>query len=727
MKETHGQEVVPEHDRAFVPYRLTSADAEAYYRRKVLSLTFEVNELTRQLYDTQVALQHTQRDVNRIQSRLVFRLLKGMKSKIQGLLPADSRRGRFFAHCRRGADLWINQGSRVTVRKFLANMTSRAFRLGRGPVNAPPPRSEAVMSRKSEYEEWIELVEPRELAEAGHHANSLGYRPLISIIMPVYNVDRSLLQRAVQSVKEQLYDNWELCVCDDGSTNPDVRPTLLEIAGHDPRIKVVFSEKNGGIAVASNRALDLATGSFVALLDNDDELAPHALYQVAKLLNINADADVIYSDEDKMEMSGRRYDPFLKPDWSPDLLRSCNYLCHLTVLRTCRVREVGGFRPGFEGSQDYDLFLRVTERTQKIHHIPKVLYHWRACPGSTASTPAAKMNAHLAARLALKEHVERCGIAAKVTEGCSLGRWRIQYKIQGDPRVCIIVPSGGKVDLLDQCVHAVVGNTDYRNFEFLIIDNSKGERVQSYFPTIAKLWPHSHYLDRRGMPFNFSALNNQAVQLVQSPLVLLLNDDTIPINAGWLEAMVEHAQRPEVGAVGCKLLYASGAIQHAGVVMGMSDNCDHVFKYLPGDPSHPGYFDLPHMIRNVSAVTGACLMTRREVFCEVRGFNEVQLPIAFQDIDLCLKIRARGYLVIYTPHAQLFHLESQSKAEGEKTPESTEVSYMQHEWAEVIAHDPYYHPNLTRTRHDCSLEMHDIRQRALRRLSASSSITARAA
>jgi GT2 family glycosyltransferase len=710
---------------AFLPYRLTDAGAEQYYRKRVMSLTFEVSELRRQLCHTQDALLLAQHEQSLLRSSASFRIVHGMQSRMQRLVPANSRRGRLFAYCRRGAVLWIKQGSLAALRKIFSKLTSRVRRLGRGTEEVGDPEIEAVLPPKSEYQEWIEMVEPRELAEAAHHAGSLAYRPLISIVMPAYNVDRNLLQAAIQSVKEQFYDNWELCICDDGSTNPDVRPTLLEAARQDPRIKVDYAEENRGIAVASNRALALASGEFMALLDADDQLTPHALYQVAKLLNVHSDADVIYSDEDKVDMTGRRYDPFLKPDWSPDLMRSCNYLCHLTVLRTSRVREVGGFRPGMEGSQDYDLFLRLLEKTKTIHHIPKVLYHWRACPSSTASAPAVKMHAHVAARVALQEHLQRCGIAAKVTEGCALGRWRIQYKIQGDPRVCIVLPTGGNLDLLDQCIKSIVGITDYRNYEFLIIDNSKDEHVQTYLPTVAKLWPRSRCLDRRGMPFNFSALNNQAVNIADAPLVLFLNDDTVPINAEWLEAMVEHAQRPEVGAVGCKLLYASGDIQHAGVAMGIADNCDHVFKHMSGDPSRTGYFDLPHIIRNVSAVTGACLMTRRDVFREVGGFEELHLPVAFQDIDFCLKLRAKGYLNIYTPHARLYHLECQTKVE--KVPNPAEVGYMHRQWGHVIAHDPYYHPNLTRMRTDCSLELLDIRLHALGRTSTASSIVARAA
>lgn len=742
MSRRDGPEKTAENGKALALSRLSAGTVEAFYPKRVALLTIEVSELTQELALTRAALQHVQREHITLLASPVYRVLQRMQARLRRVLPPDTRRGKLYRYCRRGMAVWLDQGSRAVVRKIVKKLASRVFGLRRRVIGATARTHEkevdsfallpsvaganGLLSNRSEYEQWIDLFEPRDLREAATQAESLAYRPLISVIMPVYNVDRDLLQAAVQSVLEQPYVNWELCICDDASPNPEVRETLLEAARQDPRIKVEFAEKNGGIAAASNRALALASGEFVAFLDHDDQLSPHALYEVAKLLNSRPDADVIYSDEDKMDAAGqRRYDAFLKPDWSPDLLLSCNYLCHLMVLRTSRVREVGCFRTGVEGSQDYDLLLRIIERTTAIHHIPKVLYHWRACPSSTASAPAVKMYAHVAARAALQEHLERCGTAAKVTEGCTLGRWRVQYKIQGDPRVCIVLPTGGNIGLLDQCIKAVVGNTDYRNFEYLLIDNSKSDKVQSYFPTIARLWPRSRCLDRRGQPFNFSRLNNQAAEMVEAPLMLFLNDDTVPINSGWLEAMVEHAQRPEVGAVGCKLLYGNGTIQHAGVVMGVSANCDHVFKHMPGEETNVGYFHLAHMTRNVSAVTGACLMARREVFQEVGGFEEIRLPVAFQDIDLCLKMRAKGYRIIYTPHARVFHLECQTKAE--KIPDPAEVHYMQTLWAEVIAHDPYYHPNLSRFRLDYSLSVRELQQRAARTSAAAATVMARAA
>jgi GT2 family glycosyltransferase len=556
--------------------------------------------------------------------------------------------------------------------------------------------------RKEPYESWIECHEPKLVLEARLRAQSLSQKPRISIITPTYNAPLPYLKQAIESVRAQAYDNWELCLCDDGSTDPQVRQLLRQVAKEDKRIRVRILKTNHGISGASNEALRLATGDFVGFLDHDDELAPFALYEVAKLLNEHPDADLIYSDEDKCTPEGNRYDPFFKPDWSPDLMRTSNYLCHFTVVRTALVRDVGGFRRGYEGSQDYDLFLRVIERTERIHHIPKVLYHWRAIPSSTASSPAAKMNAHEAARRALEEHLKRTKQDAKVLPGNTVGRWRIRYARKGRPRVSIIIPTGGRMDILEQCLTGVVERTTYRNFSIIIVDNSKDDRVQELLRRLDGKLPGMRYLDHRNRPFNFSLMNNHAAKVADSPLLLFLNDDAVPLNPDWLDAMIEHAQRPEVGAVGAKLLFPDGTIQHAGVVFGVFENTGHAFKYLPGDERIPIYFDFPNVVRNCSAVTAACMMMRREVFWEVGGFDEVHLAVAFQDVDLCLRLREKGYRIVYTPYAKLTHHEAKTKVE--KIPNRYEDRYMKQKWAHVIARDPYYNVNLTRKREDYSLD-----------------------
>jgi GT2 family glycosyltransferase len=554
--------------------------------------------------------------------------------------------------------------------------------------------------RQHPYQAWIARRETQIIEEARQSVAQLAYRPLLSLVMPVYNTDARLLGLAYESLKAQIYDNWELCICDDGSTDPATVQTLQALAQAEPRLRLQRLEANGGITAASNAALALAQGEFITLMDSDDALPPHALYEVVKLLNAQPAADLIYSDEDKIDEQGRRYEPFFKPDWSPDLFLSCNYVAHLTTIRAALARAAGGFVAGFEGSQDYDLYLRVVERAREIHHIPAVLYHWRASPTSTASSPGVRLHAHEAARRAIQAHLERQQAAATVVPGNTLGRWRVQYALPAPPPVAVLLPTGGNVALLSQCLTGLAEKTDYPDLEVIVIDNSRRDAVQARLAAETRL--RVRCLDQRNQPFNYSVLNNLAAREAQAPLLLFLNDDIEPLNADWLRAMVEHAQRPSVGAVGAKLIYPNGTLQHAGVVLGLYANSGHAFKHLPADEGQPLYFDLPHVIRNVSAVTAACLLARREVFWEAGGFEPVHLAVAFQDVDLCLKLRARGYDIVYTPHARLLHHEAVTKAE--KIPNPYEVQYMQRQWAKVIARDPFYNPNLTRLREDFSLD-----------------------
>lgn len=557
--------------------------------------------------------------------------------------------------------------------------------------------------RKDDYERWIELHEERDLIEARVCSADLPVQPLISVVVPLYNSELHFLERAIDSVRNQTYQNWELCLCDDGSKSSRLRELLDRYCHLDRRIRVTYLDTNAGISAATNRALELANGEYVAFLDHDDELAPFALYQVAKAVNADPGLDMIYSDEDKVSVTGKRYDPFFKPDWSPDLLLGCNYLCHLTVLRAEFLRRIGPLRTEFNGSQDYDLVLRATEQANRIVHIPRVLYHWRSVPSSTAADPNVKSGAHDAARRALAEHLKRRGVDAEVRPGNAIGRWRIKYAVPGEPEVAVIIPTGGNTDLLGQCLRGLATRNTYKNFVVYLVDNSKGEAVRESLPDFGRLWPRIEYLDCRHQPFNYSYLNNLAAHHTAAPYLLFLNDDTEPISPDWMEAMLEHAQRPEVGAVGAKLLYSDGTLQHAGVVMGVYGNSGHAFKYLPGQETEPVYFDFPHLVRNCSVVTAACLMVRRDVFWEVGGFEEIHLPVAFQDVDLCLKVGAKGYRNLYTPFASLYHHEAKTKAE--KIPHPYEVRYMQQKWHQVIACDPYYNPNLTRLREDYSLSL----------------------
>jgi GT2 family glycosyltransferase len=553
-----------------------------------------------------------------------------------------------------------------------------------------------------DYDRWIAEFEERDERLVGLAARNLRLRPVVSILMPVYQTAPAILQRAIDSMVSQTYSNWELCIADDHSRSSEIEHILQSYAQQDSRIKVAFRATNGGIAAASNAALHLASGEYVALLDHDDELAPNALYWAVETINRQPEADLLYSDEDKIDAAGRRFDPFFKPDWSPDLLLSLNYVGHFLVCRRELMTQVGDFCSKYDGSQDYDLILRLTEKTENIRHIPRILYHWRALPTSTASEAEQKSYASEAAQRALQDHLDRRGIEARVAPGLVTGRWRVRYSIPTEPAVSIIIASGGKAAMLTSNLKSLLWNTDYQNYEVVVIDNSNRGEIERLVRDVSATSPRRlRYIDWRNKPFNYSTINNEAARHCSSPLLVFLNDDTEVISGDWLTAMVELAWRSEVGCVGAKLLYPDGRIQHAGVVMGLFGNCGHAFKGLEGDRHH--YFDLPDVIRNVSAVTGACLATRADVFEEVAGFDEERLPVAFNDIDLCLKIRQQGYRVLYTPHAVLYHHESFSKTVEDLVPHPDEVQTMQIKWKNVIEADPFYNQNLTHSAEDYSL------------------------
>ena len=533
------------------------------------------------------------------------------------------------------------------------------------------------------YRRWIRRCEDNRIA--------LVSGPRISVLMPVCDPPPACLARAIESVRAQTYRDWELCIADDASTSSAVRDLLARL--RDPRIRVTFCPRRGGISSASNAALALASGEFIALLDHDDELDPHALAHLAQAVLDEPQANLLYSDEDKIDLRGRRFDPFFKPDWSPDLLLSENYVCHLLAARRALVNQAGGFRPEFDGSQDYDLTLRLSALARRIVHLPRVLYHWRSVPGSAAAGALNKPDAIAAAGRALAAHLAP---AASVEPGLNPGRWRVRYPIPESARVSIIIASGGSVDVLRTNLDALAA-TDYRNYEIVVIDNSKSSAIEDFLRDRPV-----RYLDWRNKPFNYPAINNHAAAQCDAPLLLFLNDDTEALAPGWLTALVEHACRPEVGAVGAKLIYPDGRIQHGGVVMGLYGHCGHAFKGLHAARSH--YFSLSDVVRNVSAVTGACLMTRAAVFREAGGFDEAAFPVAFNDIDLCLKIGALGYRILYTPHAQLRHHEAFSKTAEDLPPSAIELARLREKWKDVIARDPYYNPNLTTTREDYGIE-----------------------
>ena len=551
------------------------------------------------------------------------------------------------------------------------------------------------------YPEWVERFDvigdqKRDAIRAA--VNGFKYRPLLSVIMPVYNVPPKFLEKAIASVRSQLYPNWELCIADDASTDPEIRDVLTEQSKQDDRIKVVYREQNGHISAASNSALDLAEGEFVVLLDHDDELPEHALYHVAKLLNQHPDADLIYSDEDKITEAGQRYDPYFKPDFDPLLFLAQNMISHLGVYRTALVREIGGFRLGFEGSQDWDLALRVVEKTarDRIHHIPRVLYHWRAVEGSTALATEEKSYVVNAGQRAVAEHLTRTGVTAEVVgapEAPHLNRVIFQRTRLGK-KISIIIPTRDRADLLSVCVGSILDKSKYRNFEIVVVDNGSVENktfelFQSWQPDYIKVI-------RDDSPFNFSKLNNKAAKKASGDILCFLNNDIEVKSEDWLEEMASFVTQPHVGCVGARLWYPSGELQHGGVLLGIGGIANHAhYKAARG---FQGYFGRAVLHQEFSAVTAAALMMRAEVFSEVEGFEE-GLAVAFNDIDLCLRVREAGYRNVWTPYAELIHHESVSRGiedNAEKIARfNREVDFMKDRWGKVLFNDPAYNPNLS--------------------------------
>jgi GT2 family glycosyltransferase len=551
------------------------------------------------------------------------------------------------------------------------------------------PSSAAV-----EYQAWFEKrrAKPDQLQAQREEARAFEYQPCVTIITPVFNTPVAWLTQCVESVIAQTYSKWELILIDDDSTDPDLLTFLPELARRDERIVLAKVRTRGGISAASNCGLERAEGDWVAFLDHDDVLEPDAVFQHVQWLQNHRDADLIYSDEDKLTEHGLD-SPILKPDWSPDYFLSCNYICHFTFIRRDLVRRVGGFRSQFDGAQDYDLFLRVTEETDRVHHLPLVLYHWRRSAASTADNIRRKPGSLETGRLALEAHLQRRGEAGHVAVDWRTHAYWIKREIKEAKKVSIIIPVRDRIDLLARCIDSITVKTSYAPYEIVVVDNeSESAEAGAYFSSF------QHKLLRYGGPFNFSAINNFAVEQTESPWLVFLNNDIEVIEPDWLTTMAEHVQRLQVGAVGARLLYPDDTVQHAGVVVGVGGIAEHAFRGFPAEA--PGVCRQLQVTRNYSAVTAACLMTRREVFNEVGGFDEERLPVTYNDVDLCLKMRKAGYLIVYTPFAKLYHHESGTRR---RTVEPLETEVIRERWRDALERDPYYNPNLSRERADFSL------------------------
>ncbi|CAN5371657.1 hypothetical protein BH09PSE6_BH09PSE6_05030 [soil metagenome] len=566
-------------------------------------------------------------------------------------------------------------------------------------VRLIPQRYARVGSQLS-YAHWIAAYEP---AESGYAAlaeaqSRWSLKPLISIVMPVYNTDRRILEAAIESVRRQVYPHFELCIADDASPDPKVRETLQRFAALDPRIRIVYREQNGHIVQASNSALELASGEFVALLDHDDLLHPLALHFVVDAINRFPDAGIVYSDEDKIDAFGLRYEPYFKSRFNYDLLLSQNMISHLGVYRRSLIEGVGGFREAFKGSQDYDLALRVVERIEphQIIHIPRVLYHWRAIAGSTAVDSSEKPYAVVAAHAAVKDHLDRPGRNAEVLPAPEMPNYsRVRFELpEKAPHVTIIVPTRDRLDLLSMCIDSIIEKTQYPSYDIVIVDNGSVEAATHAY--LDRLPRDRVTVVRDDRAFNFSALNNFAAASARGPLLCLLNNDIEVRQPEWLDELARLASRDDVGCVGARLWYPDERLQHGGVLLGIGGIASHSHKFLARGAA--GYFGRAVLPQQLTAVTAACLMIRKTVYQEVGGFDE-QLAVAFNDIDFCLRVVEAGYRNIWTPASELIHHESASRG-VESSPEKVdrfnrEVEFMTKRWRTALLSDAAYSPNLT--------------------------------
>lgn len=564
------------------------------------------------------------------------------------------------------------------------------------------------MGGYNNYSKWVtryDTLDSDTRAALAQRAAAMVNPPLISVAMPVYNPNPVWLREAIESVRDQIYPHWELCIADDASRNPEIGEILRDYAQRDARIKVVIREKNGHISAASNSALEVASGAWVALMDHDDLLPASALFWVADCIAQHPDVRLIYSDEDKVDEGGERFGPYFKSDWNLDLFRSQNMFSHLGVFEAGLIREVGGFRVGMEGSQDWDLVLRCIEKIHaaQIQHIPRVLYHWRVHSESTAKSLDAKPYALLAGERALNEHFERTRVDARA-EHVGHG-YRTRYALPAEPPlVTIVIPTRNALALVRQCIESIRARTTYPRYEIVLIDNGSDDPAAlAYFAELDQQPGVSVRRDDR--EFNYADLNNAAVQAAAGELVALVNNDIEVLSPDWLSEMVSIALQPGVGAVGARLWYPNRTLQHAGVVLGIGGIAGHAHRGMPA--GRGGYGGRAGLIGGFSAVTAACLVVRKACYLQVGGMDGEHLKVAFNDIDFCLRLREAGWRTVWTPYAELTHHESATRGK-DLSPEKKarfdgEVAWMQQRWGDLLAQDPAYNPNLMLAREDFSL------------------------
>lgn len=559
------------------------------------------------------------------------------------------------------------------------------------------------------YGPWYDAYAPTREELEKQKKRKWKYAPKISVVVPAYETPEKFLCQMIDSLLEQTYENWELCIVDASPGNASMEYVLREYANRDSRIQWKKLEKNLGIAENTNAAFAMASGDFVGLLDHDDLLAPNALYEIAAALEKEPDIDVLYTDEDKVRGDSlEHFQPHLKPDFNLDLLRSNNYICHFFVAKRTLVEQVGGFLAVFDGAQDHDFIFRCVEQAEHIHHIPEILYHWRTHQSSTADNPDSKRYAFEAGRRAVEANLERCGLKGQVSHTKDYGFYRVTYPVQGRPFVSIIIPNKDAKEDLEKCVNSILTKSTYENYEILIVENnSAGSEIFAYYkqlsqnPKIRLLrWKH---------PFNYSAINNYAASKAKGEYFLFLNNDTEVITPGWIEELLGFCQRKDTGIVGAKLYYGNNTIQHAGTVIGIGGIAGNMFVDM--DRERSGYMHKASIIQDLSAVTAACMMVKRKVFEQVHGFEE-ELAVAFNDVDFCLRVRELDYLVVYNPYVELYHYESKSRGTEDSKEKvrrfQSEIEFMRCRWEVLLKKgDPYYNKNLSLSKWNYSLKPKD--------------------
>lgn len=555
------------------------------------------------------------------------------------------------------------------------------------------------------YGPWYEAYVPDEAALEKQRHHHFEYSPLISVAVPAYRTPEKFLVQMIDSLLAQTYGNWELCIANGSPEDGAMKKVLEEYTKKDSRIRVSELTENKGIAGNTNAALEMARGEFVGLLDHDDLLAPNALYEIVRALDEDRTLDAVYTDEDKVTTElDEHFQPHLKPDFNLDLLRSNNYICHFFVVRRSIVQKVGGFRQEFDGAQDHDFIFRCIETAEKVGHIPEILYHWRTHKASTADNPASKMYAFDAGKRAIEAHLKRTGTEGTVSHTPDLGFFRVKYPVQGQPLVSIIIPNKDEKETLKACIDSIREKTEYPNYEIIIVENnSTTDEIFQYYKELSQD-PRIRLL-RWKKEFNYSAINNYGVRHANGEYLLFLNNDVTVITPGWIKELLGVCQRSEVGAAGVKLIYPDDTIQHAGCVIGLGGIAGHMFVDMPANRT--GYLHKASILQDMSAVTAACMMMKRTAFEEAGGFTE-KLSVAFNDVDLCLKVRKNHKLIVYDPYVQLYHMESKTRgAEDNKEKVrrfQEEIEYMRCQWIDILKKgDPYYNKNLSLTKWNYSL------------------------